>query len=701
MVSQFLSSDISYALAWTLVHSLWQLSVIALALKLVLHIFKKQSSSIKYCISLGALGVALITTLVTFSLYIIDAPQVVVLASEGGLSSSIINSSRLLPSLDFTNKYIPVIVNAWLIGSLLFLIRFSGAYLYLRYIIKQSSLESPILLNGLRALKKKYNIHRNVIIRESVRISTPMVMGYVKPVILFPLGLANQLSMQEVEAILAHELAHIKRHDFLFNLIQSLAEIVFYYHPAIWYISSKIRNERENCCDDMAIEMTGNSISYAKTLVKLQDIEHKALVPALAFSGNKREFSHRIFRILNLPVNTSNMKQKFLAFLLVFTTVFAFAKNANKPIEENTDRQYDLYIIEDCPKDVEEIPYYLDTIPERKSFHITKKTNEEELELKMENGEITSLKINGEEIPENEFEEHEDIIIELSPSQDRDIITVFPDCDKEMGNIFFRDKDWAATINIDSMMSLEKKHIDKLRGLHKNNIFHFDSNHANAFIFDDDDDVVVDLKREIEDMYEDIIIELGDNEDARVIELEIRDRLNDLHEDIIIDLDDLEDEIVIRLDSAKDLFPNGIHTERFFSDDDNNFSFEFDNQFKFKEKQKMHEKMKRMHERESARNKFFKENNDLYFFDKRPRTPADVLTDNLLEDRLIQSDKTYKLELSGKHMKINGEKQPSNIWEKYKEIYEEETGMEMTKKSKIEVEISPKESKSLFYRGSI
>ena len=704
MVSQFLSSDISYALAWTLVHSLWQLSVIALALNLLLRLAKKQSSSFKYAISLGALGLALLTTLVTFSLYIVDAPEVIVLAAEGTLTEEVIKASALLPSLDFTNQYIPVIVNAWIIGSILFLIRFSGAYIYLRYIIKQSKLESPILLNGLRTLKKKYNIHRSVIIRESIRITTPMVMGYVKPVILFPLGLANQLSMQEVEAILAHELAHIKRHDFLFNLLQSLAEIVFYYHPAIWYISSKIRYERENCCDDMAIAMTGNSVSYAKTLVKLQDIKHQNLIPALAFSGNKSEFSQRIFRILNLPVNTSNMKQKFLAFLLVFTTVFAFAKNANKPMEEEPDRQYDLYIIEDCPQDIEEIPYYLDTIPERKTFHITKKTNDEELELKMENGEITSLKINGEEIPEDEFEEHEDIIIELSPNQDHDVITVFPDCDKEMGNIFFRDKDWATTINIDSFLSLENKHLEKIKELHKNHIFHFDSNSPNAFWFsDEDEDVVIDLRKELEDIHENIIIDLEDLKDDRIVKLEIKDFVDGLHEDIIIGLEDLDEDIVISLDSARDLFPSQIHSERFFFDDENAFEFRMDDKLKRIEKEKMKEKMKHMRDRERELNYFFNDTDDedVFFFRPGSRTPADVLSDNLMEDRLIQPGSKYKLELSGKHMKINGEKQPSNIWEKYKEIYEEETGMELTKKSKIEVEISPKESKSLFYRRSI
>ena len=118
---------------------------------------------------------------------------------------------------------------------------------------------------------------------------------------------------------------------------------------------------------------------------------------------------------------------------------------------------------------------------------------------------------------------NESIIIELSPNEDHDIITVFPDCDKEMGNIFFRDRDWAATVNIDSILTLEKKHIEKLRELNENNIFFFDSDSPNRFFFDRDDDeqVIIDLKKELEDIHEDIIIELGDEENQRVIELEL------------------------------------------------------------------------------------------------------------------------------------------------------------------------------------
>ena len=140
-------------------------------------------------------------------------------------------------------------------------------------------------------------------LKSSTLINTPVVVGYIKPTILFPIALINQLSIVEIEAILAHELAHIKRHDYLLNIIQILIETIFYYHPAIWFISSKVRFERENCCDDLAIDKIGSSVSYAKTLIKLQELKLNPVKSALAFSGNKKHF---------LTTNFSNFKYQFI-----------------------------------------------------------------------------------------------------------------------------------------------------------------------------------------------------------------------------------------------------------------------------------------------------------------------------------------------------------------------------------------------------
>ncbi len=710
MISNFLSNDLSYAIAMTLVHSIWQIALVAILLSIAMRIFRNAPSAHKYFISVGALCLSIVITLVTFGLYYINDSSSIILSSAVGSmydSGSLAQQSSLLPfSFDFAEKYIIVIVNAWIIGSLLFLIRFSGAYLYLKHIINNSSLENVILLNALRSLKKKYDIHRNIIIKESKRISTPMVMGYIKPVILFPVGLANQLNIKEVEAILAHELAHIKRHDFLFNLLQSFAEILFYYHPAIWYISSRIRFERENCCDDLAIEMTENSISYAKTLVKLQGLKQHNLQTALAFSGNNNQFSQRILRILNIPVNASNMRQKLLAFILVFTSVFAFAKTVNSSSDTSINTsEVDVYIINDCPQDSEEIPFYLDTIPDKKSFHITKKTNEEELELEMENGGITQLKINGDVIPEDEYD---NIILELSPNEERDIITVFPDCDKDIGNIFFKDRKFGRTIKIDSLLNVFEGDFE----FDEDNVFHFDREGSEDIWITGHDGVkTIDISKHIGGDHDNIIIRIDSVMDLLPGKFEWRTPSSISANKIIID----DGEIIIDGDSEIELKYFGDKERRnLWSEKGNNdyiielkqhLENEKDHIFEFKRNiEKNHEKNWAHKKYLDAKQNYILEYNDklddnnIFFYNKSGGNVSDVITNELLEDGLIQPDSKYKLELSGKHLKINGDKQPANIWEKYKKLYQDKTGIELTKKSKIEFEISANKHKQSYIK---
>ncbi len=102
-------------------------------------------------------------------------------------------------------------------------------------------------------------------------IKSHVTTGFLKPVILVPASMISGLSPEQIYAILAHELAHIRRNDYIINVIQTLIETIFFFHPAIWYISVQIRKERENACDDIAVELTGDKVNYAKTLAFTQD----------------------------------------------------------------------------------------------------------------------------------------------------------------------------------------------------------------------------------------------------------------------------------------------------------------------------------------------------------------------------------------------------------------------------------------------
>ena len=134
---------------------------------------------------------------------------------------------------------------------------------------------------------------------ESCLVDTPVVIGCLRPVIPIPIGLLTGLPAAQIESILIHELAHIRRHDYLMNLLQVLAESFLFFHPAVWWISGLIRAERENCCDDCVVAMTGDAHEYAVALAALEQNRSMAQTPAQAATGGK--LANRIRRLLQRP----------------------------------------------------------------------------------------------------------------------------------------------------------------------------------------------------------------------------------------------------------------------------------------------------------------------------------------------------------------------------------------------------------------
>ena len=114
----------------------------------------------------------------------------------------------------------------------------------------------------LERVSQRLGLRRATQILQSTLVQVPVVAGYFRPVILVPMSVISGLPASQLEAILAHELAHIRRHDYLVNLLQTLVETVFFYHPGVWWLSRQIRNERENCCDDLAVAVVGSGVDY-------------------------------------------------------------------------------------------------------------------------------------------------------------------------------------------------------------------------------------------------------------------------------------------------------------------------------------------------------------------------------------------------------------------------------------------------------
>ena len=139
---------------------------------------------------------------------------------------------------------------------------------------------SPAVEAAARAMARRLELRRAVAVLESAAVSVPTLVGWVQPVVLLPAAALSGLSPQQLEAILAHELAHIRRHDYLVNLLQSVVETLLFYHPAVWWVSAEVRAEREHCCDDLAVAVCGDRLVYVSALAELTSIERRAFALA-------------------------------------------------------------------------------------------------------------------------------------------------------------------------------------------------------------------------------------------------------------------------------------------------------------------------------------------------------------------------------------------------------------------------------------
>jgi beta-lactamase regulating signal transducer with metallopeptidase domain len=221
----------------------------------------------------------------------------------------------------YFQPHLPLLVTLWLLGILVLFLRYMGQMAYLQRL--KSYGVQPFAQHWnqvIHRLESRLHISSKVRYLESLRVSSPITLGWLRPVILFPIGLAARLTPQEVEFILLHELAHIKRNDYLVNVLQSLVSILLFYHPAAWWLSGQLSREREQCCDDLVVLHSGQPDQYAATLINLQEQYLKLHSPALAFSGTKSGFSTRILRLINGPSSAANrFREGFLTALVVVT----------------------------------------------------------------------------------------------------------------------------------------------------------------------------------------------------------------------------------------------------------------------------------------------------------------------------------------------------------------------------------------------
>jgi uncharacterized protein (TIGR03435 family) len=216
------------------------------------------------------------------------------------------------------------IVFAWLIGVLFFSIRLAGGWMMTQRLRSQLTRPvPPAWQQRFDELQCRLSLSRPIQLAASPLIHTPTVIGWWRPMVLVPLSAVTGLEPDLVAGLLAHELTHVRRHDYLVNALQCAVEAVLFYHPAVWWLSRQIRDAREQCCDDVAVSLCGDTLSYVRALAELETQRAIVRAPAVAASGGS--LSGRIARLLGMPAPGAhtNMRGSVAAGLLVAAALFA------------------------------------------------------------------------------------------------------------------------------------------------------------------------------------------------------------------------------------------------------------------------------------------------------------------------------------------------------------------------------------------
>ncbi len=233
------------------------------------------------------------------------------------------------PARSDESSYVNVIQIAlgvlWLVGVFIYIIKFLGGYIYMKLLLKNASSIIPHHWQEKAiALRKQLKISSHVKLILSKKVNSPLTFGFLKPVIIFPVGFFTTLPPDQIEAIILHELYHIKNKDYLLNLLVISMEIIFFYHPLIWHLSKEIQAERENSCDDAVISQIKDPFTYAKALINVEEYRQNHLALSLHFSSKTSQLNNRIMRLFSKAPSKSFSIKPFLVLLCLTSFLMSF-----------------------------------------------------------------------------------------------------------------------------------------------------------------------------------------------------------------------------------------------------------------------------------------------------------------------------------------------------------------------------------------
>jgi beta-lactamase regulating signal transducer with metallopeptidase domain len=327
-MQQSFAGKLFNTISWTLLHSVWQGLLLTIIVAAILFATKKSAPAFRYSLLTALLFCFIGTVTITF---IFQWQQ------SSGIATAfthIITTRNVFAAqnnwwhtiTDFMNHYSTWMMAVWAAVVLMKGVRMLVDLYYVNR-LRRSGISYPdeSWIIHVQQLSHKMGIRKKVMLFESQLVSIPMVAGHFKPVILLPLGMLMQLSVAEVEAVLLHELAHIRRHDYMINLLQRITGILFFFNPAVLWLSSLIRSERENCCDDMAITHTNNKLKFVEALISVKQHAMSAAPIAMNFLGQKNLLLHRVNRIVHNRNKSLDMAELSFVTLSIIAAALYFS----------------------------------------------------------------------------------------------------------------------------------------------------------------------------------------------------------------------------------------------------------------------------------------------------------------------------------------------------------------------------------------
>ena len=313
-----IAPEVIQRLAGSLLHFVWQGAVIALLTAVGLRLLRHRSAESRYAFAIVSLVCMLAAPLFTLAFY----SQTGAVAQRLILALNLVAEGRTASASLATSLWAQRILLAWFAGVIVFATRLIvGWRLSWRLVHSAEEILVPGVMKIFDSVRERLGLRGPIRLLAHAHLDSPVVVGWLRPVVLLPVSLISGFTTEQLSAILAHELAHIRRHDFVVNILQRCVESILFYHPAVWWLSKRIRAEREHCCDDIAIRLCGSRKVYAEALIEMERARQPR--PILAVAAADGIVLQRFRRVLGMSSSVVDWQSAVgtLVFLGVWLVV--------------------------------------------------------------------------------------------------------------------------------------------------------------------------------------------------------------------------------------------------------------------------------------------------------------------------------------------------------------------------------------------